>query len=81
MPPVGSGSDVSDAEEDGDEPLLAIEKQAKILDRKRYNFPPCVPRQSCDLALRLQFAAAHVSERARGNAHPIGPGFVVIVAA
>ncbi|KAA6421510.1 MAG: ribosomal RNA methyltransferase NOP2-like [Trebouxia sp. A1-2] len=31
----GSGSDVSDAEEDGDEPLLAIEKQAKILDRKR----------------------------------------------
>jgi hypothetical protein len=34
--PVGGGSDVSeDEEEEGDEPLLAIEKRAKILDRKR----------------------------------------------
>jgi len=44
VPPVGGGSGVSDEdeEEEGDEPLLAIEKRAKILDRKRYTCPPCV---------------------------------------
>ena len=35
---AGSNEDDSDVDEDeGDEPLLAIEKQAKILDRKRYS--------------------------------------------
>jgi len=76
VPPVGGGSDDSDAdeEEEGDEPLLAIEKRAKILDRKRYNCPPCLLYLSCDLVLWLQVAAAHVSQRARCNVHVIGPG-------
>ena len=34
LPLAGGGSD-DDEEEEGDEPLLAIEKRAKILDRKR----------------------------------------------
>jgi hypothetical protein len=54
--------------------LLAIEKRAKILDRKRYKRPPCLLHLSCDLVLWLQVAAAHVSQRARHNAHLIGPG-------
>ena len=38
---MSAGSDEDDSDEDeGDEPLLAIEKQAKILDRKRYSLLP-----------------------------------------